>query len=198
MSREELDVRVLRKPDKHPAVFGRFDALGVGESFVLVTNHDPRHLRDEFEAGQPGSYGWNYLDQGPDIWRIRITKLASTPLARVLCDLANLNVDPAAAGAIWKLQPTPRDLDANIIQLPAGEGINAHIGPDLDVLLVVLDGSGSLTTELTVVDLHPGAIVWLPRRCHRQFAAGAQGLRYLTVHQRRTALALSPIPRPDP
>ena len=36
--------------------------------------------------------------------------------------------------------------------------------PDLDVLLVVLDCSGWLTTELTVVGLHTGAVVWYPRR----------------------------------
>ena len=43
----ELDVRQVRKPDKHPAIFARFDALAVGESFVLVNNHYPWHLRDE-------------------------------------------------------------------------------------------------------------------------------------------------------
>ena len=38
------------------------------------------------------------------------------------------------------------------------------VGPNLDALLVVLDGSGWLTTELAVVGLHTGAVVWLPRR----------------------------------
>ena len=45
MATSELDVRSMRKPDKHPAIFQAFDALAVGESFVLVNNHDPRHLR---------------------------------------------------------------------------------------------------------------------------------------------------------
>jgi quercetin dioxygenase-like cupin family protein len=104
--------------------------------------------------------------------------------------------EPGAAGAVWKLSLTPRDLDANVIQLPAGDGIDAHTGPDIDVMLVVLDGTGRLTTERTVVDLEAGAIVWLPRRSRREFRAGPQGLRYLTVHQRRQALVISgPPPR---
>jgi uncharacterized protein (DUF2249 family) len=56
MSDPELDVRPLRKPDKHPAIFRTYDSLAAGESFVLVNNHDPRHLREEFEAEHPGGY----------------------------------------------------------------------------------------------------------------------------------------------
>ena len=53
MPDQELDVRPLPKPDKHPRIFGLFGALAVGESFVLVSNHDPKHLRREFETEHP-------------------------------------------------------------------------------------------------------------------------------------------------
>ncbi len=187
----ELDVRPLRKAEKHPAIFDTFDALAVGESFVLVNNHDPRHLRDEFDTEYPGGYGWEYLEDGPEAWRIQITRLASTSLPRVLCDTGEMGSDPDATGAVWKLRMRQRDLDSNIIQLPPGATIDAHKGPNLDVLLVILDGAGTLTTELTVLDLKPGEIVWLPSRSCRQFAAGPHGLRYLTVHQRRQSLVLA-------
>ncbi|HEY5357533.1 MAG TPA: DUF2249 domain-containing protein [Streptosporangiaceae bacterium] len=192
MPDQELDVRPLRKPDKHPAIFQAYDALAAGESLVLVSNHDPRHLRDEFDTGHPGSYGWDYLAAGPEAWRIRIRKLAATPLPRILCDPAAVTAgrDPDAAGAVWKLQMRERDLDSNIIRLQPAAGIGAHAGPDLDVLLLVLDGSGQLTTELGILQLHSGALVWLPRRARRQFTAGPDGLAYLTVHQRRQALVL--------
>ncbi|GAB3982696.1 DUF2249 domain-containing protein [Plantactinospora veratri] len=192
MPDQELDVRGLRKPDKHPAIFRTYDALAVGESFVLINNHDPRHLHDEFDTDHPGGYGWEYLDKGPQLWRIRISKLASTPLPRILCDTATVaaSEDPDAAGAIWKLPMSERDLDSNIVALPAGGTIDAHAGPDLDVLVVVLAGSGQLGTELDTLDLRPGALVWLPRRSRRRFVAGPDGLRYLTVHQRRRALVL--------
>nr|WP_306769722.1 AraC family ligand binding domain-containing protein [Mycobacterium kansasii] len=67
-----------------------------------------------------------------------------------------------------------------------------HTGPDLDVLIHVLSGSGRLSTEEGTINLHPGALLWLPRRSRRQFTAGPAGLRYLTVHKRRQAPALEP------
>ncbi|OBF80228.1 hypothetical protein A5791_08825 [Mycobacterium sp. 852002-51163_SCH5372311] len=192
MAQNELDVRQLRKPDKHPTIFATYSALPVGESFVLVNNHDPRHLRDEFDADHPGSYGWEYLDKGPEVWRIRITKLASTPLPRIVADTHDFRAEPDATGAVWKLQARDRDLDSNIIALPPAGSIDAHSGPDLDVLIHVLSGNGTLTTEMSTIDLFPGALVWLPRGSRRQFDAGPDGLRYLTVHHRRQALVLEP------
>jgi quercetin dioxygenase-like cupin family protein len=126
-------------------------------------------------------------------WRIQITKLAGTPLPRVLVDTTTLSSDSAATdvtGAAWKLQVRERDLDSNIIALPPGETIEAHTGPDLDVLIHVLAGSGRLSTELDTIDLRAGLLLWMPRRSRRQFTAGTDGLRYLTVHQRRQALVL--------
>jgi len=196
MADHELDVRQMRKPDKHPAIFRAFAELPAGESLVLVNDHDPRHLRDEFEIEYPRGYAWEYLASGPRDWRIRIAKLASTPLPRILTDTAATSAaesdDPA--GVPWKLRMRERDLDSNIVSLAPEGQIGAHAGPDVDVLICVLAGSGELTTELDILRLTPGALVWLPRRSRRQFAAGPSGLRYLTVHQRRQALTLATPP----
>jgi uncharacterized protein (DUF2249 family)/quercetin dioxygenase-like cupin family protein len=190
---QELDVRGLRKPDKHPAIFAAYAALPVGASFVLVNDHDPKHLHDEFEADHAGSYEWEYLNTEPRDWRIRITKLTGTPLPRILVnttDLTAVNGQPDVAGAVWKLTARDRDLDSNVIALPPDGIIDTHAGADLDVLIHVLAGGGRLTTERGVLDLRPGVLLWLPRRSRRQFTAGPHGLRYLTVHQRRQALTL--------
>ncbi len=194
MTEHELDVRPLRKPHKHPAIFGAFGDLEVDESFVLVNNHDPLHLRDEFEAEHPGGYGWSYLESGPETWRIRITRLATTSLPRVLTNTAALSsaAQPDASGAIWNLPMRERDLDSNVIRLPPGGSIESHVGPDLDVLLHVIDGTGHLETERGTVELTLGDVVWLPRHSRRQFTAGREGIRYLTVHQRRQSLMLGP------
>jgi uncharacterized protein (DUF2249 family) len=195
MGDHELDVRPLRKPDKHPAIFQAYAAVPAGGSLLLVNDHDPRHLRDEFEVEHPGSYAWDYLAKDPGAWRIRITKLASTPLPRVLADTTVLGTTSAdATGAIWKLQMRERDLDSNIIALAPGATIDAHAGPDVDVLIHVLAGSGQLTTELDTLVLRMGSLIWLPRRSRRQLTAGPDGLRYLTVHQRRQALTLTTAP----
>lgn len=100
--------------------------------------------------------------------------------------------DTDGRGAVWKLEAAGRDLDANLIVLPPGDGIAVHTGPDLDVLVHVVAGSGRLETAAGSIDLAPGALAWLPRRSTRGFTAGPEGLRYLTVHRRRAALTLEP------
>jgi hypothetical protein len=126
-------------------------ALPLLRQIVLVVDR-----LDRAEADYPGSYGWDYLERGP-VWRIRISRLSSTALPRILADTSQLiSADGGpgdAAGAVWKLQLRQRDLDSNVIRLHPGSGIDSHLGPDLDVLLLVLDGSGQLGTERGSVDL---------------------------------------------
>jgi uncharacterized protein (DUF2249 family)/quercetin dioxygenase-like cupin family protein len=195
MADNELDVRQLRKSEKHPTIFATYARLSVGESFVLVNNHDPKHLHDEFEVDHSGSYGWEYIEKGPEVWRIRITKLTATPLPRILTNTADAASVPDVTGAVWKLEVRERGLDSNVIALAPGGGIDAHAGADVDVLIHVLSGSGRLDTEQGAIDLVPGALLWLPKRSRRQFTAGPEGLRCLTVHQKREILPLTPTVR---
>src|SRR4051812_6669093 len=146
---ELLDVRPLRKPDKHPTIFRLYDDLGVGESFVLINNHDPLHLREELEIEYTAGFGWDYLDSGPQEWRIQITKLASTPLPRVLCNTRRAaEHETLQAGAAWKLQMRHRDLDSNIIPPPARTLLATHARPQLHVICHFLHGAGKLTPAL--------------------------------------------------
>ena len=192
-----LDVRGTRKPDKHPTIFAAYDALAVGESFVLVNDHDPKHLRQEFDRDYGPGYGWEYVNKERRDWRIRINKRASTALPRVLADTGAIAAEePAAGGAMFSLQMRERDLDSNVIALAADGEIAEHWGPDVDVLIHVIAGSGWLTTETGEVELVPGALLWLPRRSRRAFRAGADGLRYLTVHRKRESLVLHTAPPP--
>lgn len=185
-----MDVRSIPKPDRHPRIFATFETLPVGGSLTLVSGHDPVPLRREFEIDQAGSFEWAHLSREPGAWQVRITRTASTPQPRVLVNTADLTADADASGVVWKVEARQRDLDSNIIAIPADGQIAAHRGPELDVIIHVLAGSGTLTTERDTVDLSPGALVWLPRGSERAFTAGADGLRYLTVHQRRQSLLL--------
>lgn len=67
-----LDVRVLGRGQKHPAIFGLYDRLAPGESFVLLNDHNPKPLRFQFDAQRPGAFTWEYLEEGPVDWRVRI------------------------------------------------------------------------------------------------------------------------------
>jgi uncharacterized protein (DUF2249 family)/quercetin dioxygenase-like cupin family protein len=205
----DLDVREVPKPQRHPLIFARFDALAVGESFVLVNSHDPKHLRQEFDRDHPGTYDWQYLNSGRanavgpagsgrGVCRVRITRLIDGDLPRLVGDIHALtNADAAgasdSAGAVWKLDVARRQLDANVIQLRPGGRIEAHTGPELDVLVHVLGGSGQLSTAEATVELVDGALVWLPRRSRRAITAGADGSCYLSVHSRRPALSIGPV-----
>lgn len=67
-----IDVREIPRAQRHPRIFTRFARLGAEEAFVLVNDHDPAPLRGEFEAAYPGMFSWEYLEQGPEEWRVRI------------------------------------------------------------------------------------------------------------------------------
>ncbi len=95
-----------------------------------------------------------------------------------------------AAGAIWRLDISQRQLDANVIYIQPDDRIETHIGPDLDVLMHVLGGTGQIAAGAHSMALQAGALVWLPRRSQRSITAGPAGLRYLTVHVKRPGLRI--------
>lgn len=115
-------------------------------------------------------------------------------LPRILANTHTLARDADGEGAVWRLDAGERDLDANVISLAPGGSIGEHSGPDLDVILHVVSGSGTLATEGGDLELGPGAVVWLPRRTRRGFAAGGEGLVYFSVHRRKPGLGLSAPP----
>ena len=69
-----LDVRVISPREKHPTIFQTWSALAPGESFVLLNDHDPKPLRYQFEAEHAGEFTWEYLETGPEVWRVSIGK----------------------------------------------------------------------------------------------------------------------------
>ncbi len=69
-----LDVRVLPPMRRHSLIFETYDGLAQGGSFVLVNDHDPKPLYYQFAYEKPGAFTWNYEEQGPEVWRVRIGK----------------------------------------------------------------------------------------------------------------------------
>ena len=53
-------------------IFDTFAGLRPGEAFVLINDHDPRPLYYQFQAEHTGQLSWNYLEEGPEVWRVRI------------------------------------------------------------------------------------------------------------------------------
>jgi uncharacterized protein (DUF2249 family)/iron-sulfur cluster repair protein YtfE (RIC family) len=71
-----LDVREVVPRQRHTLIFDTFGALKPGQAFVLVNDHDPRPLYYQFQAEHTGEFSWDYLEQGPEVWRVRIGRSA--------------------------------------------------------------------------------------------------------------------------
>jgi uncharacterized protein (DUF2249 family) len=67
-----LDIRNLPPVQRHPLIFDQFEGLEAGETFILVNDHDPKPLYYQFQAERTGEFTWEYLEQGPAAWRVRI------------------------------------------------------------------------------------------------------------------------------
>jgi uncharacterized protein (DUF2249 family) len=71
-----LDVRNDPPIRRHSMIFEAFNALAVDTAFVLVNDHDPKPLYYQFAAEHGGTFSWEYLEQGPQVWRVRIGRTA--------------------------------------------------------------------------------------------------------------------------
>lgn len=68
-----LDVRTISPGQRHPLIFKTFDLLEETESFELVNDHDPQPLKKSMLERSP-LVEWQYLESGPEQWRVKITK----------------------------------------------------------------------------------------------------------------------------
>jgi uncharacterized protein (DUF2249 family) len=71
-----LDVRTEPPARRHELIFDTFAALPAGDVFELVNDHDPKPLYYQLEAEHTGQFTWEYLEQGPQVWRVRIGRAA--------------------------------------------------------------------------------------------------------------------------
>ncbi|WP_119155331.1 DUF2249 domain-containing protein [Caldimonas tepidiphila] len=79
-----VDVRDIPPRERHPRIFSTFRGLAAGQAMELVNDHDPRPLYHQFQAEMPGRFAWDYLEAGPDTWRVAITRVAD-PQAQGSC-----------------------------------------------------------------------------------------------------------------
>ena len=99
-------------------------------------------------------------------------------------DLLGLN----GTGPVWGMASD--DLNATLLVWPAGHELEEHVNSERDVLLVVLGGD-----VVAVVDGHEHALVaghafLIEKGRSRSLRAGADGVRYLSVHIRRSGLQI--------
>ena len=69
-----VDAREHKSKDKHRVIFEAFDSLKKGEKMELINDHDPKPLHYQMKAEMQGQFVWEYLEEGPEVWRVAITR----------------------------------------------------------------------------------------------------------------------------
>ncbi len=67
-----IDVRSIEPRERHPLIFKTFDELQPGEHFMLVNDHAPKPLYYQFLHERTDLFTWEYLEEGPEVWRVQI------------------------------------------------------------------------------------------------------------------------------
>ena len=73
----ELDARTIPHAIRHATIFGALDAVAPAADLILVAPHDPLPLLDQIEQRWPSTFAVEYLERGPEMWRLRFTRTAA-------------------------------------------------------------------------------------------------------------------------
>jgi quercetin dioxygenase-like cupin family protein/hemerythrin-like domain-containing protein len=96
---------------------------------------------------------------------------------------------PRGRGALWGSDTD--DLNATLLAWAAGDGLPEHVNGERDVLVLVLAGSAFVTIDGTPHEMHAGDVVIVEKGLSRGITAGAEGVRYVSVHRRRAPLQIA-------
>ncbi|AAK78058.1 uncharacterized protein (DUF2249 family) [Clostridium acetobutylicum] len=69
-----VDVRKYPPRDKHAVIFDTLGKLKSGEAMELINDHDPKPLYYELSAEHEEKFEWEYLQNGPELWRVSIKR----------------------------------------------------------------------------------------------------------------------------
>jgi uncharacterized protein (DUF2249 family) len=62
-------------PQLHRLIFQTFDGLHAAHAFLPVNDHNSKPLYCAFKAERDGHFDSDYLEQGPEMWRVRIGRV---------------------------------------------------------------------------------------------------------------------------
>jgi quercetin dioxygenase-like cupin family protein len=110
--------------------------------------------------------------------------------------LAAGELEPAAGnagsgGPLWGLASD--DLNATLLEWPAGAGTPEHVNDERDVLVFVAEGSATVAVDGEERELREGEGLIVGKGRRRAITAGQRGVSYLSVHLRRPPLQIAPV-----
>ncbi|MBX6342754.1 MAG: DUF2249 domain-containing protein, partial [Thermomicrobiaceae bacterium] len=118
-----MDVRAIPPRERHPRIFNTIARLAPGETLRIVNDHDPKPLYYQLMAERPGQVDWEYLESGPEVWQVRITRLGpqaprmkSTAILKEEHDAVLVVLDQLerAAAAAARGVPVPKDIFTDV------------------------------------------------------------------------------------
>lgn len=71
----EFDVRPYSPAERHEMFYKAFTDIRPGEAFEFVNDHDPKPLYYQIEAESHEAFRWEYLEKGPESWKVRVIKI---------------------------------------------------------------------------------------------------------------------------
>lgn len=70
----ELDVQTIPHAIRHATLFGALDSLASGQGVIFRATHDPVPLLRQLEERAPGAFAVDYLEAGPEQWRLQFVR----------------------------------------------------------------------------------------------------------------------------
>jgi len=82
-----IDVRDIEPRFRHQIISRMFENLMPEAALQLIADHPPKPLRYQFEMRYGDRFRWTYLEEGPEIWRVRLEHVpapSNAPQAQIL------------------------------------------------------------------------------------------------------------------
>lgn len=71
----EYDLRPFPPAQRHEMFYQAFAEIKAGEAFDFTNDHDPKPLYYQMEAESKEPFRWEYLEKGPEVWKVRVVKV---------------------------------------------------------------------------------------------------------------------------
>lgn len=112
--------------------------------------------------------------------------MAEPAAHRPMVDLNALATSCPPVGPGWTHQSD--DLNVNLLIFARGDGIPAHVNAEVDVLVVGIQGCGSVEIDGQRYACGEGQAIVIPKGSRRAILAESACFAYLTCHRRRAGL----------
>jgi uncharacterized protein (DUF2249 family) len=86
-SERVIDVREIEPRFRHQIISRMFENLMPEAALQLIADHPPKPLRYQFEMRYGDRFRWTYLEEGPEVWRVRLEHVqapSDAPQAQIL------------------------------------------------------------------------------------------------------------------